>query len=103
MNSNVNDRLKDAREYLGLTIEIVSNFLDISIEKLMSIENGQERPDIDEIHMLSKLYKHPESYFLEGVYSENEDVELLARASDDLSEKDRESILRFSKILSEMK
>ncbi|HFR4149054.1 TPA: helix-turn-helix transcriptional regulator [Bacillus cereus] len=100
---NINNRLKDTREYLGLTIELVSNLLQISTEKLLKIENGQDAPDKDELNKLSKLYKHPESYFFEGEYEQNGEVGLLARTVDDLSEKDREHILRFSNILSKMK
>ncbi|MCA4158022.1 helix-turn-helix domain-containing protein [Priestia megaterium] len=105
MNSklSVNDRLKDTREYLGLTIESVSNSLQISIENLLKVENGQKVPSKDELQKLSKLYKHPVSYFLKGEYEQNAEVGLLARTVADLSEKDRDHILRFSNILSKMK
>ncbi|EDZ48976.1 helix-turn-helix domain protein (plasmid) [Bacillus cereus AH1134] len=100
---NINNRLKDTREYLGLAIEVVSKLVQISTEKLLKIENGQDAPNKDELNKLSKLYKHPESYFIEGEYEQKEEVGLLARTVDDLSEKDREHILRFSNILSKMK
>lgn len=100
---NINDRLTNARDYVGLTLESVSELLNLPKEYLMKIENGKEKPKIDELERLSTLYKHSIDYFLDEDYSFKTVVEVMARATSDLSENDRVHVMRFSNILFNMK
>jgi transcriptional regulator with XRE-family HTH domain len=100
---SINNRLANARDYIGLTVESVSELLNLPLEYMLKIENGQEEPKIEDLEKFSKLYKHSVNYFLNNDYSFKSDVEVLARATSDLSEIDREHVMRFSSILSHMK
>ncbi|MEK3807782.1 helix-turn-helix transcriptional regulator [Bacillus sp. FSL H8-0547] len=100
---NINKRLINARDYVGLTLESVAEILNIPLESLTKIENGQVIPKTEDLEKFSKLYKHSINYFLDSEYSFKSDVEVMARATSDLSDNDREHVMRFSYILSNMK
>ncbi|UFT99373.1 helix-turn-helix domain-containing protein [Radiobacillus kanasensis] len=100
---NINKRLTNARDYVGLTLESVAEIINLPLEYLTKIENGQLKPKTEDLEKLSKLYKHSIYYFLDSDYSFKSDVEVMARATSDLSDNDREHVMRFSYILSNMK
>lgn len=97
----ISDRLKNAREYVGLSLETVSRFCDFSLDELEQIEDGVKRISKDQLDRFAKLYMHPIEFF----YNKPENlqpIQLLARATDDLTDMDREQIERFSKLLIEV-
>ena len=97
------ERLRDARKYLGLTQEEVSNSMGIQRTALVDIESGQRRVEAIELTHLAKLFKQPVEYFLGQEASTAElpaDVAHLARQAKELSEKDREELSRFAEYLS---
>ena len=95
-------RLRESREYLGLSQEDVAKYLRIPRSALSHIESGRRRIDALELKRLAELYKRPvaaftgESQIKEGM---PEDVAHLARAAERLSERDRQELSRFAEYL----
>jgi len=93
-------RLKEAREYLGLSQQEVALTLSIPRTAITMIESGQRRVDSVELKTLAKLYQRPISYFTgEAELPLAADVALLAKQVSKLSEQDRSELLRFSEFL----
>jgi transcriptional regulator with XRE-family HTH domain len=95
-------RLREAREYLGLSQDEVAKYLSIPRTALSHIESGQRGVDALELKKMAQLYKQPVVYFTgesqpaEGM---SEDVAHLARAAAGLSEGDRRELNRFAEYL----
>jgi transcriptional regulator with XRE-family HTH domain len=95
-------RLRDAREYLGLSQDEVAKYLGIPRTALSLIESGQRRIDALELKKLAQFYKRPVAYFTGESQSEAgmpEDVAHLARAAAGLSKGDRRELSRFAEYL----
>ncbi len=93
------ERLREAREYLGLSQQFVADHSGIPRVAISEIENGKRRVEALELDALASLYKHPLSYFLEGALEQPETIRALAREAHDLTETDREEVLRFAQFL----
>jgi transcriptional regulator with XRE-family HTH domain len=95
-------RLREAREYLGLSQDEVAKYLSIPRTALSHIESGQRRIDALELKKLAQLYKRPVVYFTGESQADagmSEDVAHLARAAAGLSEGDRRELSRFAEYL----
>lgn len=95
-------RLREAREYLGLSQDEVAKYLGIPRTALSHIESGQRRIDALELKKVALLYKRPVSFFTGESESGDglpEDVAHLARAAAGLSESDRQELSRFADYL----
>ena len=93
-------RLKEAREYLGLSQQEVATTLNVPRTAITMIESGQRRVDSVELKTLAKLYQRPIAYFTgEAEMPLASDVALLAKQVSKLSEQDRGELLRFSEFL----
>ena len=95
-------RLREAREYLGLSQDEVAKYLSIPRTALSHIESGQRRIDALELKKLAQLYKRPVVYFTGESQADAgmpEDVAHLARAAAGLSEGDRRELSRFAEYL----
>ena len=97
------DRLRMAREYLGLKQEQVARYLAIPRSALSHIEGGQRKVDALELARLAKLYQRPASWFTnEGAIVGDEfpaEVAHVARAAASLSSVDRQELARFADFL----
>lgn len=94
-------RLKEIREYLGISQQNVAAATGIPRSAVSDIERGQRKVDSLELRKLSKLYRYPVSYLL-GEAADDESVEpvsALARVFDDLTEQDRQEVLKFADYL----
>jgi len=95
-------RLREAREYLGLSQDEVAKYLGIPRTALSHVESGRRRIDALELKKVALLYKRPVSFFTgetEGGENLPEDVAHLARAAAGLSESDRQELSRFADYL----
>jgi transcriptional regulator with XRE-family HTH domain len=102
-------RLREAREYLGLSQEYVAQQTGISRPAISEIEGGRRKVDSLELKRFSQLYGRPIEYLLGG--SGEEESELAIGAGVDpiegklramtrgLKAEDREEILRFVEYL----
>ncbi|MGW6278416.1 helix-turn-helix domain-containing protein [Kribbella sp. NPDC055071] len=95
-------RLREIREYLGISQQNVAAATGIPRTAVSDIERGQRKVDSLELRKLSKLYRYPVSYLL-GESGVDEDeaapVAALARVFDDLTDQDRQEVLRFAEYL----
>jgi transcriptional regulator with XRE-family HTH domain len=98
------ERLRDTREYLGLSQQFVAEQTGIPRSAISDIERGERRVESIELKRLSKLYRYPVEYFLGSEATENESadadtIQALARAAGDLTQEDREQVLKFADFL----
>ena len=93
-------RLKEAREYLGLSQQEVSEALGLPRSAVSLMETGQRRVDTEELKALAKLYQRSVAYLTgEEEQPLSADVALLARQAAQLSEQDRSELMRFTEFL----
>jgi transcriptional regulator with XRE-family HTH domain len=94
-------RLKDAREYLGLSQQEVAAALKLPRSAVSLIESGQRRVDSVELKALARLYQRPVSYFTgdEKAPLISSDVALLAKQVSKLSDRDKDELMRFTEFL----
>lgn len=100
--NQLGEKLRKAREYLGLSQVDVARHLGVPRTALVNIESGQRRVDAIELKKLSDLYRQPVGHFT-GDDDETAgfapDVAHLARAAAKLSAKDRDELGRFADYL----
>ena len=96
----LSERLKEAREYVGLKQEDVAKKLGIPRSALSNIEAGSRKVDAIELAQLAKLYQRPVTWFT-GEESSNHSKEIayLTRAAETLSPQDRAELARFADFL----
>ena len=90
------EKLRAAREYLGLTQEQVASTLGMTRNIIVNIENDNRAIKSDELYKLSKLY----GLTMEEIVSDekeeiNMDIPVFARSFESLSEKDQKEILNL--------
>jgi len=96
------DRLRQAREYVGLSQEEVATALGLSRPSITNIELGARKVEANELGKLAKLYRRTLEYLLTGIEpapSGPEQMAFLARAVNGLSDKDLEEVARFAEFL----
>jgi transcriptional regulator with XRE-family HTH domain len=98
------DRLRDTREYLGLSQQFVAEQTQISRSAISDIERGARRVESIELKRLSQLYRYPVEYFLGSDSAESDSadadtIQALARAAGELTPEDREQVLKFADFL----
>jgi len=97
-------RLREAREYLGLSQDEVAKGVGVPRSAISLIENGQRKVDALELKKLAELYQRPAADFTGDTDVIDapvpEMVQHLARAAAKLTETDRAELLRFAEFLS---
>ena len=91
-------RLREVREYLGLSQQYVAGKTGIARSAVSDIERGMRKVDSLELRKLARLYMYPIGYFL-GEEEVDEEGRALARAVTDLTENDRAEVVRFAQFL----
>lgn len=93
-------RVREARSYLSLSQEEVSSAIGIPRSAVSQIENGQRGLDAAELTALAKLLGRTVEYFTGGAEAtKSENVSLLARAAEGLSDSDIGELQRFAAFL----
>lgn len=95
-------RLKEAREYLGISQEEAANTAKVPRSAISLIESGQRRLDSVELMALAKLYMRPMAYFTDDDYSIelDPDAAVFARNYSELSPEDKKELSQFAEFLS---
>lgn len=96
------ERLRLAREYVGLTQEEVAGALGISRPAVTKIESGDRKVESTELNVLSRLYRRTMEYLLTGkepAPKGPEQLAFLARAIKGLSQRDLDEVARFAEFL----
>jgi transcriptional regulator with XRE-family HTH domain len=91
-------KLREVREYLGLSQQYVADKTGIARSAVSDIERGVRKVDSLELRKLARLYMYPVGYFL-GEEEAGEEVRALARAVTDLTQDDRAEVIRFAQFL----
>lgn len=98
----VGQRLRSARETLGLTQEDVASALGIPRTSVISMEAGKRNVTALELRQLARVYRRSVAWILgeepEADQASAED-QALFRATSELSDEDREQVLRFAQFL----
>jgi transcriptional regulator with XRE-family HTH domain len=93
-------RLKEAREYVGITQEEAANHLKVRRSAISEMEAGKRGVGALEMKSLAGLYERPTSWFTGEIEQHvPEDVAFLARTVSDLSENDRGELASFAEFL----
>jgi len=95
-------KLREAREYLGITQEEAAAALKLTRSAISLIESGERKVEALELKQFATIYLKPFEYFTGESPNEPkvpDDVAHLARTASKLSQEDREELLRFAKFL----
>lgn len=95
------ERLRAAREYLGLSQGEVAEHVSLSRPAISNIEAGRRKVSTLELARLAQLYRRPYEYFLGEApeIPEDDTTGALFRTARDLSDRDKEQVLRFAQFL----
>lgn len=96
------ERLRGAREYLGLSQDEVAVALQLSRPSVTLMESGGRKIEATELDKLARLYRVSVDFLLSG--NEPEDTKpkqfaFLARAVKGLSDSDVQEVARFAEFL----
>lgn len=94
-------RLRDAREYIGLSQEQVAQALGLRRPAISDIELGNRKVEATELSSLAKLYSCSVDTLLSGDEASisPHSVEYLARETQGLSEQDMTELVKFASYL----
>lgn len=93
-------RLREAREYVGLSQEEVAFALSVSRPAVGHIESGTRKVEAFELNKLSELYGRTVDYLLTGnAPVDDTRVAFLARATKGMSDSDMDELARFAAFL----
>lgn len=95
----IGSRLREAREYVGLLQDDVASALGIPRTSLSALEAGKRKVSGVELRRLARLYRRPVGWLLGEEDIEVGDADPLYRATAQLSEHDKEQVLRFAEFL----
>lgn len=95
------ERLRRSREYLGFSQGEVAEHMRLSRPAITNIEAGRRKVSTFELARLAALYRRPYEYFLGEVVEVDQDetAGALFRAAQELSERDKQQVLRFAEFL----
>jgi transcriptional regulator with XRE-family HTH domain len=96
------ERLRLAREYVGLSQDEVAGALGISRPAVTKIEAGDRKVQSTELSVMARLYRRTMEYLLTGkdaAPKNPEQLAFLARAIKGLSERDLDEVARFAEFL----
>lgn len=100
LESQLADRLRREREYLGLSQEQVAGVLSLPRAAVSAFETGRRKVSSVELAQLAKLYGTTADRLLGGEAVIDESTTQLFRATKALSDHDKEQVLRFAEFLS---
>jgi transcriptional regulator with XRE-family HTH domain len=95
-------RLREVREYLGFSQQMVADRTGVARSAISDIERGARKVDSLELKKLARLYRRPVGYFLDerpDATAGDHAIAGLARALAQLTEGDREAVVSFAEYL----
>lgn len=99
------ERLRESREFLGLSQQEVADLLELTRPAVTNIETGKRKVSTLELREFARLYRKPYDWLIgesnDPTPSEDELTQALYRATNELSDRDRAQLLRFAQFLSE--
>lgn len=95
----IGQRLRDARELLGLKQEDTASVLGIPRTSVTSMEMGKRNVTATELVKLSTLYRRSVEWILGQEPDATVEGAALLRTTKNLSERDQQQVLRFAQFL----
>jgi len=95
-------RFREVREYLGFSQQMVADRTGIARSSISDIERGARGVNSLELKKLARLYRRPAGYFLDerpDATPGDHAIAGLARALAQLTEGDRDAVVRFAEYL----
>ena len=92
-------RAREARDFAGVTQSAVATALGVPRSAVSAIENGDRRVTAVELKKMADFYGRPVGWFLGEAHDDHGVEDALFRASKQLSDHDREQVLRFAEFL----
>lgn len=94
-------RLKEAREYVGMSQEMAASQLGLARASLSAIENGKRKLTAAELSKICGLYGVRAESLLgqEDTGADDATTQSILRTSKQLGQGDREQLLRFAEFL----
>lgn len=92
-------RLRESREYLGLSQEAVAEQLGVPRASVSAMEAGKRKVSSMELRDLARLYRTSVEQLLGEEREEDPVVSALYRTARNLTQEDREQVLRFAEFL----
>jgi transcriptional regulator with XRE-family HTH domain len=95
------ERLREAREYLGISQQEVSELLGVSRPAVTQMESGRRKVSPLELREFARVYRKPYEWLVgESEQSPDDDLtQALYRTTRELSDRDREQLLSFAQFL----
>lgn len=95
------DKLRITREYLGLSQEEVAKAIGISRSAISLIESGRRKVDVMEIQSFARAYQCSVADLTgeSSVQEVSPKLDILKRTASELTEDDRDEVLRFAEYL----
>lgn len=95
----IGERLRAAREYLGLSQDFVARRVGIRRSALSDVERGARKVSANELRELADLYGQSTDSLLRGEPETDDDIRALGRVAGQLTPEDRAEVLQFAKFL----
>jgi transcriptional regulator with XRE-family HTH domain len=92
-------RLRESREYLGLSQEVVADHLGVPRASVSAMEAGKRKVSSMELRDLARLYRTSVQHLLGEESDQDPVVGALYRTARNLTHEDREQVLRFAEFL----
>jgi transcriptional regulator with XRE-family HTH domain len=92
-------RLREHREFLGLSQEVVAEHLGVPRASISAMESAKRKVSSMELRDLARLYRSSVSHLLGEPQEEDPVTGALFRATKELTTQDREQVLRFAQFL----
>jgi DNA-binding XRE family transcriptional regulator len=92
-------RLRESREYLGLSQEAVADHLGVPRASVSAMETGKRKVSSMELRDLGRLYRISVEQLLGKAPEEDPVVGALYRTARNLTQEDRAQVLRFAEFL----
>jgi DNA-binding XRE family transcriptional regulator len=92
-------RLRESREYLGLSQEAVADRLGVPRASVSAMEAGKRKVSSMELRDLARLYRTSIAQLLGEESDQDPVVGALYRTARNLTQEDREQVLRFAEFL----
>lgn len=101
MSDDIGSRLRDARQYVGLSQEFVADAIGVPRSALSDMERNRRRVSTDEARALAELYGCSVEHLVSGASSPAPDasIQALARVTSGLTADDIAEVARFAEFL----
>jgi transcriptional regulator with XRE-family HTH domain len=95
-------RLRESREYLGLSQQLVADRTGIPRTAISDIERGERKVDSLELRKLALIYSKPVGYFLDEdpqADAAEHTLQILTNATAGMTEEEKHKVIEYAELL----